>query len=147
FLRDLHHEKTYAYLFDENPNGYPPICLPSQVRVGKGRVFFGAEAVRGTEGVRLRSLKMCLRCQNVCRLCLHCPNELGSGRKSGWFLLPGESDELVPADEVCAWFLAYVISTVRSRAERLFAGYDIRFSYQMAAPLGMLESYASRLPF
>jgi hypothetical protein len=146
FLRDLHHDKTYACLFDDNPDGYPAICMPSVVRVAHGRVYFGPEADRQSGGARLRSLKMFLRCANTCCLCAPCPNDLAAG-KAGWLMLPGESDELVPADEVCAWFLAYVIRSVQTRCERVFASSKARLSYQMAAPLGMFENDMSRLTF
>src|SRR5690242_16661000 len=45
--------------FPDNPAGYPPVCLPSSVRVAGGRVYFGDEAERRGDGVAYRSFKMC----------------------------------------------------------------------------------------
>ena len=43
---DRHFMPRYVCTFRDNPEGYPPICLPSAVRVVDGKVYFGDEAER-----------------------------------------------------------------------------------------------------
>src|ERR1035437_6559170 len=60
--------------FPDNPAGYPPVCLPSSVRVVSGNVYFGDEAERRGGGVVYRSFKMCMACHPADGVCRDCPN-------------------------------------------------------------------------
>src|SRR4051794_21637679 len=48
---DRHFMPRYVCAFRDNPDGYPPVCFPSAVRVVDGKVYFGDQAERRTGGV------------------------------------------------------------------------------------------------
>jgi hypothetical protein len=103
----------YVCLFADNPAGYPPVGLPSTVRITGGKVYFAADAERCSGGSVYRSFKTCLRCALVNHHCVHC----GAGRQRrapGYRMLPyGEGD--VPPNELAAWYLAHVIAQINAR--------------------------------
>jgi hypothetical protein len=90
---------------------------------------------------------MCLRCQARGRVVPHGPNRDHACNKPGQLSLNSEADEPALADEVSAWFLAFVISEIRKRTSQLFADYEPSLTFQMAAPLGAVESELQRLVF
>jgi hypothetical protein len=107
FRSDEPRATSFVCLFEENPFGYPPIGLPSTVRVVNGQVFFAAEAERGAGGAVYRSFKTCLRCNLVNRHCAYCGD--GPKRAAGQRILP-DGMGMIPPEELAAWYLAHMIS-------------------------------------
>jgi hypothetical protein len=147
FFRDLHHLKTYACGFAGNPNGYPPTCLPSAVRIVDDKVYFASAAEKISGGELLRSFKMCMCCQFADSLCANCPNAcFGAGHQAS-DKLEQATQEMLSPEEVAAWYLAYVIGEVKRRINETLPDFQPSLTYQMAAPLGMIESQSTRESF
>jgi len=134
-------ETPYACLFEENPVGYPPICLPSTVCVADGKVYFAAKAERRLGGTVYRSFKTCLRCRLTNRYCGHCA--VGVERvRPGYRNLPDRGGD-VPAEELAAWYLAHVIAEINVRVRANYAN-EVRLVYNMAAPMDVIEPIVGR---
>lgn len=146
FFRDLHHMKTYACGFTGNPSGYSPTCLPSAVRIVDDKVYFASAAENISGGVLLRSFKMCMCCQFTDVPCSKCPNALFSANHA-LGRLEHATHEAFSAEEVAAWYLGYVIGEVRRRIDETLPDFQPSLTYQMAAPLGMIESRSTRDSF
>jgi hypothetical protein len=131
----------YVCLFEENPGGYPPIALPSAVRVVRGKVYFAAEAERRSGGMIFRSFKTCLRCKLVNRYCLHC-GTVPRGPAPGYRALP-DGEGVVAADELATWYLAHVIAQIDMQV-RAQPGHDGELSYNLAAPMDVIQKAKGR---
>jgi hypothetical protein len=137
FRSDEPKAKSVVCLFEDNPAGYPPIGLPSTVRIVSGKVYFAADAERRSGGIVYRSFKTCLRCKLINEHCAHC--EAGPHRRSpGHRALP-DGEGAVPPDELAAWYLAYVIAQLSARV-RSARGVDVRLMFNIAAPMDALRT-------
>lgn len=137
----------YVCTFHENPEGYPPVCLPSTVRVVDGRVYFGDQAEQRTGGIVYRSFKMCMGCRPSAGICTSCPNPLGGLRRPGLLLLDAEGSGFVTAEEIAAWYLCYVVGLARGRVTSRYPGQSTRLTYQTSAPLKSCEDSVEKRAF
>lgn len=144
---DRYFMPKHVCAFPDNPEGYPPVCLPSAVRVADGRVYFGDEAERRTGGVVYRSFKMCMTCNPADGICQSCPNPLGETRRSGLFRIQPDGSDFVTAEEVSAWYLGHVANLARIHVEKQYPGVTTRLTYQTAAPLKSCEASAEKRAF
>ena len=143
----MHLEPTYVCVFEDNPEGYPPVCYPSTVRIIERQVFFGTEAERRTGGLVLRSFKVCMGCVAKDGRCLACPNRLGVQRREGLFDLGAPLAETIPAEEVAAWYLAHVVRLVSDRIAARFPRHQLELTFQTAAPVKSCDRSVEKTAF
>ena len=132
--------KPFICLFDGNPDGYPPVGIPSTVRVSDDRVYFGAHAETLVDGIVFRSFKTCLRCKLVDNQCINCAD--GPKHSPGHRYLPDGQNDVSP-EELAVWYLAYVICQVKKRVLARY-GEDVLLYFNLAAPMDMIQTPTGR---
>lgn len=151
--RDQVGNKAWVHSFDHELKEYPPIVLPSTIRVVAGTMLLGAEAEKETTGMAFRSFKICMACQcgsfkdTDCNL--HYDQKYHS-RSDKAFRVPfgnGQTARVTPL-MLGAFYLAYVIKTVRDHIKKEFEhDYDLQLTYNMCIPLDYLEEHSTKQDF
>lgn len=151
--RDQVGKKAWVHSFDHELKEYPPIVLPSTIRVVAGTMLLGAEAEKETTGMAFRSFKICMACQcgsfkdTDCNL--HYDQKYHS-RSDKAFRVPlgnGQTATVTPL-MLGAFYLAYVIKTVRDHIKKQFErDCDLLLTYNMCIPLDYLEEHSTKQDF
>jgi len=144
FMRDITARQAYACAFPSPLHAFGPFCWPSTIRVNSGLLYFGTPAESMSSGRAIRSLKICLACQEGLFRQEDCPiNQcLDDDGELGEFNLRGQDGQNITFQpwELVSIYLAHLIGILTSEfAIKEAFGEHCKWTYNMVAPLDMVE--------
>jgi len=146
--RDVTGDRLTLLGFDNGASGYPPICMPSSVKIAGDSIFFGSDAEQNRElGWLVRSLKVCVACGAKAVSCRDC-QPAGPQKRPGEFVVTPNGSQPLNADELAALLVGYTMGIAKQRIEASFRqarGADL--TWNMSAPLDQYEFGKLRMSF
>jgi hypothetical protein len=146
--RDVTGDRLTLLGFDNGTSGYPPICMPSSVKIAGDRIFFGSDAEENRDaGWLVRSLKVCVACRANAVSCRDC-QPAGDQKRPGEFVVTSQGQQPLNADELAALLVGYTMGTAKKRIQDSFRqARDADFTWNMSAPLDQYEFAKLRVSF
>ena len=115
----------------KNPtDGLGPACWPSVVAISSGRLFFGDEASRKSESRILPSVKMSVAYQH---------GAIQETRREHLIKEVSQGSHVLYADDLATLYLGWAIGQVHDVLSSTTQSQDLRFAYNMGAPLDMVS--------
>jgi hypothetical protein len=145
-FRDIIEGKSYLLPLNPSATGLQRLMLPTTICIAGPRITLAADGDDAgiAAGRTIRSFKTCVACQAGLGSCRQCEPSLAEVSRGHFWI----GSRKVPAEAFAAIYLGYVATAARRFVrEHYREQYDLRFTYNIAAPLDHYENNQGRSIF